>query len=85
MHGFLTLKERIYKILPCVYSESEAAAEQETTWTDMSRYFCECVTILGVLSFVIFQQGDELKNQGLKAFLKSLVCITLIHYERIKM
>lgn len=43
----------------------------------MSRYFCECVTILGVLSFVIFQQGDELKNQGLKAFLKSLVCMIL--------
>lgn len=55
-------------------SEHEEGEEHKTTWTDMSRYFCECVTILGVLSFVIFQQGDELKNQGLKAFLKSLVC-----------
>lgn len=59
-------------------SENEEEKEHGTTWTDMSRYFCECVTILGVLSFVIFQQGDELKNQGLKAFLKSLVCILLI-------
>lgn len=44
----------------------------EMSWTDLSRYFFECVTILGVLSFLIFQQGDELKNQGLRAFLKSL-------------
>lgn len=42
------------------------------SWTDVSRYFCECITVLGVLSYVIFQQGDELKNQGLKSFLKSL-------------
>lgn len=36
------------------------------------RYTCECATIAGVISFVVFQQGDELKNQGLKAFLKQL-------------
>lgn len=36
------------------------------------RYTCECATIAGVVSFVVFQQGDELKNQGLKAFLKQL-------------
>ncbi|CRK89237.1 CLUMA_CG002996, isoform A [Clunio marinus] len=36
------------------------------------RYCCECATIAGVISFVVFQQGDELKNQGLKAFLKQL-------------
>lgn len=36
------------------------------------RYICECATIAGVVSFVVFQQGDELKNQGLKAFLKQL-------------
>ena len=36
------------------------------------RYICECATIVGVVSFVVFQQGDELKNQGLKAFLKQL-------------
>lgn len=36
------------------------------------RYCCECATIAGVISFVVFQQGDELKNQGLKAFIKQL-------------
>lgn len=36
------------------------------------RYCCECATIVGVISFVVFQQGDELKNQGLKAFMKQL-------------
>jgi transient receptor potential cation channel subfamily V member 6 len=36
------------------------------------RYCCECATIVGVISFVVFQQGDELKNQGLKAFVKQL-------------
>jgi len=36
------------------------------------RYICECATIAGVVSFVVFQQGDELKNQGLKAFVKQL-------------
>lgn len=36
------------------------------------RYTCECATIAGVISFVVFQQGDELKNQGLTAFLKQL-------------
>lgn len=45
----------------------------ETTYTDIFRYICECNTILGVLSFVLIQQGDELKNQGIKAFMKSLV------------
>ncbi|KAL7022581.1 hypothetical protein ACKWTF_012298 [Chironomus riparius] len=36
------------------------------------RYTCECATIVGVISFVVFQQGDELKNQGLSAFMKQL-------------
>ncbi|CAO1437079.1 unnamed protein product [Diamesa hyperborea] len=36
------------------------------------RYICECATIAGVVSFVVFQQGDELKNQGLTAFIKQL-------------
>lgn len=36
------------------------------------RYCCECATIAGVISFVVFQQGDELKNQGLNAFMKQL-------------
>lgn len=39
----------------------------------IARYCAEVATIAGVLSFLIFQQGDEIKNQGLSAFLKQLV------------
>lgn len=38
--------------------------------TDMIRYGAEVCTILGVLSYIIIQQGDEVKNQGFNAFLK---------------
>ncbi|XP_013102765.2 transient receptor potential cation channel subfamily V member 1 [Stomoxys calcitrans] len=38
----------------------------------IARYCAELCTIAGVLSFLIFQQGDEIKNQGLAAFLKQL-------------
>lgn len=37
------------------------------------RYCSEVATLMGVLSYVIFQQGDEIKNQGLAAFTKQLV------------
>lgn len=37
------------------------------------RYISEIATLLGVLSYLILQQGDEIKNQGLPAFLKQLV------------
>lgn len=30
-------------------------------------------TIIGVLSFLIFQQGHEIRNQGLSAYLNQLV------------
>lgn len=39
----------------------------------VARYCAELATIAGVLSYVVFQQGDEIKNQGLSAFLKQLV------------
>ncbi|XP_037726235.1 uncharacterized protein LOC119557536 [Drosophila subpulchrella] len=38
----------------------------------VARYCAEFATLAGVLSYVIFQQGDEIKNQGLSAFLKQL-------------
>lgn len=38
--------------------------------TDLIRYSAEICTILGVLSYIIVQQGDEVKNQGMNAFLK---------------
>lgn len=37
------------------------------------RYISEIATLLGVLSYLVLQQGDEIKNQGLPAFLKQLV------------
>jgi len=41
----------------------------------VARYCAELATIAGVLSYVVFQQGDEIKNQGLSAFLKQLVSV----------
>ncbi|KAH8354728.1 hypothetical protein KR084_004467 [Drosophila pseudotakahashii] len=38
----------------------------------VARYCAEFATLAGVLSYVVFQQGDEIKNQGLSAFLKQL-------------
>uniref|UniRef100_A0A182KAD1 Ion transport domain-containing protein n=1 Tax=Anopheles christyi TaxID=43041 RepID=A0A182KAD1_9DIPT len=40
-----------------------------TTWV---RYGFEVATVMGVLSYVVLQQGDEIKNQGFFSFLKSL-------------
>ncbi|XP_067635994.1 uncharacterized protein iav [Eurosta solidaginis] len=51
------------------------AAKSEADEYDVQtivRYIAEFCTITGVLSYVIFQQGDEIKNQGLPAFLKQL-------------
>lgn len=56
-----------------------AAPTSNTTWqerisnveaTDAVRYCAEICTIMGVLSYIIVQQGDEVKNQGFNAFLK---------------
>lgn len=52
-----------------------ADGDDETDISTYIRYGCECATIAGVLSYVILQQGDEIKNQGFKAFLKQLVSI----------
>lgn len=55
--------------------ESNGSEEDDDSMniTNMIRYFSEVATLAGVLSYVIFQQGDEIKNQGLTAFLKQLV------------
>ncbi|XP_071443343.1 transient receptor potential cation channel subfamily V member 5 [Hetaerina americana] len=39
-------------------------------WQDILRYCFEIGTVAGVLSYVLFQQGGEIKNQGLISFLK---------------
>ena len=47
----------------------------------IARYCAELATIAGVLSYVILQQGDEIKNQGLSAFLKQLVGESFMIFE----
>lgn len=44
-----------------------------TSTQDIMRYCFELGTIGGVLHYLIFQQGEEIKNQGLISFLKQLV------------
>lgn len=39
------------------------------------RLACELGTIASTLCYIILQQGDELKNQGLVAYLKQLVSL----------
>ncbi|KAI4461982.1 transient receptor potential ion channel protein [Holotrichia oblita] len=41
--------------------------------TIIMRYVCEVCTVLCVLSYVIWQQGDEIRNQGFWTFLKQQV------------
>lgn len=60
--------------------EEEAEDEDSMDITNIARYFSEVCTLLGVLSYVIFQQGHEIKNQGLAAFLKQLVSVTNIKH-----
>ncbi|EDV91710.1 uncharacterized protein LOC6566275 [Drosophila grimshawi] len=57
--------------------ESDGDADADANGDDynaqtVARYCAELATIAGVLSYVVFQQGDEIKNQGLSAFLKQL-------------
>lgn len=51
--------------------------DDPTNVVNIIRYCSEVATLIGVLSYVIFQQGHEIKNQGLPAFLKQLVSILL--------
>lgn len=48
--------------------------------TNILRYISEVATLIGVLSYVIFQQGHEIKNQGFPAFLKQLVTFSMEKY-----
>jgi len=45
-----------------------------TEWNDLARYGFEVGTVIGVLCYVIVQQGEEIKNQGFWSFCKQLVC-----------
>ncbi|XP_049532157.1 uncharacterized protein LOC125949289 [Anopheles darlingi] len=49
-----------------------SGADAEIDLTTWIRYGFEVATVMGVLSYVVLQQGDEIKNQGFFSFLKSL-------------
>lgn len=53
--------------------DSNDAEDESMEFTTVIRYSSEVGTLIGVLSYVIFQQGHEIKNQGFSAFLKQLV------------
>ncbi|XP_017777192.1 PREDICTED: uncharacterized protein LOC108563119 [Nicrophorus vespilloides] len=57
-----------------VYLRPDDPDEPLLRYTDdpvvITRYICEIGVVLGVLSYLILQQGDEIKNQGMLAFLK---------------
>lgn len=42
-------------------------------WKSIARQGFEVATVLGVLSYVLVQQGGEIRNQGLISFIKQLV------------
>lgn len=62
-------------ILPTSSSDgfSNDGSDDDMNVKSVIRYCSEVATLGGVLSYVIFQQGDEIKNQGLAAFTKQLV------------
>uniref|UniRef100_A0A182RKY4 Ion transport domain-containing protein n=1 Tax=Anopheles funestus TaxID=62324 RepID=A0A182RKY4_ANOFN len=51
---------------------SDPPIDEDIDFTTWVRYGFEVATVMGVLSYVVLQQGDEIKNQGLFSFLKSL-------------
>lgn len=55
------------------HENSNETDDDPNSITTIIRYVSEVATLAGVLSYVIFQQGDEIKNQGLSAFSKQLV------------
>lgn len=50
-------------------------------WQDVARYCFEGGTVVGVLSYLIVQQGGEILNQGLVGFLKQTVNIQVKRIE----
>uniref|UniRef100_A0A182SDK7 Ion transport domain-containing protein n=1 Tax=Anopheles maculatus TaxID=74869 RepID=A0A182SDK7_9DIPT len=51
---------------------TDTAEDEDIDFSTWVRYGFEVATVMGVLSYVVLQQGDEIKNQGLFSFLKSL-------------
>uniref|UniRef100_A0A182W5T4 Ion transport domain-containing protein n=1 Tax=Anopheles minimus TaxID=112268 RepID=A0A182W5T4_9DIPT len=51
---------------------ADSVSDEDIDLSTWVRYGFEVATVMGVLSYVVLQQGDEIKNQGLFSFLKSL-------------
>lgn len=66
-------------IFPTSSSESldgvDVGSDDDMNVKSIIRYCSEVATLMGVLSYVVYQQGDEIKNQGLGAFVKQLVIV----------
>lgn len=46
--------------------------------TEAGRTISECITVIGVLGYILIQLGGEIVNIGLLSFLKQLVCIAIL-------
>ncbi len=46
---------------------------EDITTTDITRYCFEIATILGCLAWLGIQQGEEIKNAGMRSFYRNLV------------
>lgn len=70
----LILLVHLISLSLALYLRPDDPDEELLGWTDdptvIARYACEIGTLIGVLSYLIFQQGDEIRNQGLFTFLK---------------
>lgn len=49
----------------------------ELDGTAIARLCFELGTLLNCFSFIVFQQGNELKNQGLSGFVRQLVSVSV--------
>jgi len=59
-----------------VYTRPDDRTQSLSTYNDVRSLFrlgFEIGTILNCISYVVFQQGEEIKNQGFLSFIKQLV------------
>lgn len=59
-------------------AKNDDSDDDDNSIRDMIRYCSEIATLICVLSYVIFQQGDEIRNQGLSAFSKQMVNVNAL-------
>lgn len=54
--------------------DAEDSDDETVDIQTIVRYCSEIATLIGVVCYLVFQQGDEIKNQGFAGFVKQLVC-----------